>query len=50
LSPDGGTLWIVDNGRDAVSGLRVAGGQLTELSSSPTSLPAGAAPFGIVVN
>ena len=26
----------------------VTGGSLTELSSSPTALPAGAAPFGIV--
>ena len=50
LSPDGGTLWVVDSGRVAVSGLRVSGGDLTELASSPVSLPAGAAPFGIVVN
>ena len=34
----------------AVSGFAVHGGHLTELPSSPTSLPAGAAPFGIVVN
>ncbi len=50
LSPDGRTLWVVDNGGVAVSGLRVSGGNLVELSSSPVSLPAGAAPFGIVVN
>ncbi len=50
LSPDGGTLWVVDSGRVAVSGLRVSGGDLTEIASSPVSLPAGAAPFGIVVN
>lgn len=49
LSPDGGTLWVVDNGTDEVSGLRVTGGSLSELPSSPVSLPAGAAPFGIVV-
>ncbi len=50
LSPDGGTLWVVDDAGDAVSALAVNGGTLTELASSPTSLPAGAAPFGIVVN
>jgi 6-phosphogluconolactonase (cycloisomerase 2 family) len=50
LSPDGGTLWVVDDGGDAVSGLVVRGGDLHELESSPTPLPAGAAPFGIVVS
>ena len=48
LSPDGGTLWVVDSA-GAVSGFRVDGGNLTELASSPQSLPSGAAPFGIVV-
>ena len=50
LSPDGGTLWVVDSGRKAVSGFTVRGDDLTELASSPTALPAGATPFGIVVN
>ena len=50
LSPDGGTLWVVDSKSDAVSGFAVHNGDLTELPSSPTSLPAGATPFGIVVN
>jgi 6-phosphogluconolactonase (cycloisomerase 2 family) len=49
LSPDGSTLWVVDS-TGAVSGLRVYGGRLRELPSSPTPLPSGAAPFGIVVN
>jgi 6-phosphogluconolactonase (cycloisomerase 2 family) len=49
LAPDGATLWVVDDGSNAVSGLKVNGGDLSELTSSPTSLPAGAAPFGIVV-
>jgi hypothetical protein len=40
---------VVDDGSNAVSGLTVNGGDLSELASSPTSLPAGAAPFGIVV-
>jgi 6-phosphogluconolactonase len=50
LSPDGTTLWVVDTGSGQVSAFAVDGGQLTELASSPTSVPAGAAPFGIVVN
>jgi 6-phosphogluconolactonase len=48
LSPDGGTLWVVDSA-GAISGFRVDGGNLTELASSPQSLPSGATPFGIVV-
>jgi len=50
LSPDGGTLWVVAPGRNVVSGFTVRGDDLTELASSPTPLPAGATPFGIVVN
>jgi 6-phosphogluconolactonase len=50
LAPDGRTLWVVDAGAAKVSGFRVRGGNLTELHSSPTSLPTGATPFGIVVN
>jgi hypothetical protein len=49
LSPDGTTLWVVDSGSDAISGFSVNGGVLTELSASPSSGPAGAAPSGIVV-
>jgi 6-phosphogluconolactonase (cycloisomerase 2 family) len=49
LSPDGTNLYVVGTGAGKVSGFRVRGGSLTELSSSPTSLPAGSAPFGIVV-
>jgi 6-phosphogluconolactonase (cycloisomerase 2 family) len=50
LSPNGATLWIVDSQGPAVSGFGVTGGQLSELSTSPTLLPAGATPFGLVVN
>jgi 6-phosphogluconolactonase len=50
LSPDGTTLWVVDDGGDAVSAFHVSGGNLSELASSPTPLPAGAEPFGIVVS
>jgi 6-phosphogluconolactonase len=49
LAPDGGTLWVIDTGAAAVSAFAVNAGDLTELPSSPTPLPAGAAPFGIVV-
>jgi 6-phosphogluconolactonase (cycloisomerase 2 family) len=49
LDPDGDTLWVVEGGTHAVAGLAVEGGNLTELSTSPTPLPAHAAPFGIVV-
>ncbi len=49
LSPDGASLWVVDSGLDQVSGFAVSGGTLTEFASSPTALPAGAAPAGIVV-
>jgi 6-phosphogluconolactonase len=49
LGPNGRTLWVVDTGARAVSAFAVDGGNLTELPSSPTGLPAGSAPFGIVV-
>jgi 6-phosphogluconolactonase (cycloisomerase 2 family) len=49
LSPDGNFLYVVGTGARKVSGFKVRGGSLTELPSSPTSLPAGSAPFGIVV-
>ena len=49
LSPDGTFLYVVGSGARKVSGFKVRGGSLTELPSSPTSLPAGAAAFGIVV-
>jgi 6-phosphogluconolactonase len=49
LSPDGRTLWVVGSGAATVSGFQVHGGSLTELPSSPTPLPAGSKPFGIVV-
>jgi 6-phosphogluconolactonase (cycloisomerase 2 family) len=49
LAPDGGTLWVVNDGSNTVSGLTVSGGNLSEIASSPTALPAGATPFGIVV-
>jgi 6-phosphogluconolactonase (cycloisomerase 2 family) len=49
LSPDGSTLWVVDPTADAVSSFTVNGGRLTELPTSPTPAPVGAAPAGLVV-
>lgn len=50
LSPDGSSLWVVDDGGHAVSGFAVRGGHLTEIDVAQTALPGGATPFGIVVN
>jgi 6-phosphogluconolactonase len=50
LSPDGGTLSVVDGGTAQVSTFAVHEGSLSELPSSPVALPAGATPFGIVVS
>jgi DNA-binding beta-propeller fold protein YncE len=50
LSPDGSTLWVVDTKGDSLSGFAVRGGHLTEADAAQTALPAGATPFGIVVN
>lgn len=49
LDPTGSQLYVVDSGLDAVSAFAVNGGDLAELTSSPTPVPAGSAPFGIVV-
>ena len=49
LSPDGHTLYVDESKIGAVGAFAVNGGNLTELASSPTSLPAGATPAGIVV-
>jgi 6-phosphogluconolactonase (cycloisomerase 2 family) len=49
LSPDGRHLYVDESATGAVAAFAVHGGNLTELSSSPTPLPAGATPAGIVV-
>jgi 6-phosphogluconolactonase len=49
LSPDGSNLYVDEASTSAVAAFTVQGGSLTELASSPFSLPAGAAPAGIVV-
>ena len=50
LSPDGRTLYVDESKIGVVGAFAVHGGGLTELASSPVSLPAGAAPAGVVVN
>jgi 6-phosphogluconolactonase (cycloisomerase 2 family) len=49
LSPDGRTLYVDESKAGAVGVFTVNGGSLTELASSPATLPAGATPAGIVV-
>jgi 6-phosphogluconolactonase len=48
LSPDGRTLTVDGSGAHILSVFTVNGGLLTEVPSSPTPLPAGGAPAGIV--
>ena len=49
LSPNGKTLSVTGGRGHVVSTFAVNGGELTELPSSPTPLPAGTSPTGIVV-
>jgi 6-phosphogluconolactonase len=49
LSPDGSTLSVTGGRGQVVSTFAVDGGHLTELESSPTPLPAGSSPTGLVV-
>ena len=49
LSPDGRFLFVTGGRGLVVSAFAVRGGDVTELPSSPTALPAGTAPTGIVV-
>jgi 6-phosphogluconolactonase (cycloisomerase 2 family) len=49
LSPGGRYLYVDESKIGAVGAFAVHGGHLTELGRSPVSLPAGAAPAGIVV-
>jgi 6-phosphogluconolactonase (cycloisomerase 2 family) len=50
LSPGGRFLYVNESTLGAVGIFAVKGGNLTELASSPISLPAGATPAGIAVN
>jgi 6-phosphogluconolactonase len=49
LDVGGHYLYVVDAAIAKVSGFAVSGGSLTELTTSPTALPTGATPFGIVI-
>ena len=49
LSPDGRFLFVTGGRGLVVSGFAVHGGDVNELPSSPTALPAGTAPTGIAV-
>ncbi len=49
LSPDGQYLYVDESAIGSVGAFAVNGGSLTELTGSPTTLPAGATPAGIVV-
>jgi 6-phosphogluconolactonase len=48
LSPDGKYLFIDGSGNHSLSVFAVSGGTLTEVASSPTPLPAGGSPAGVV--
>jgi 6-phosphogluconolactonase (cycloisomerase 2 family) len=50
LSPDGQFLYVDESRIGKVGAFAVNGGNLTELSTSPFALPAGATPAGIAVN
>jgi 6-phosphogluconolactonase (cycloisomerase 2 family) len=50
LSPDGRDLYVDESKIGKVGEFAVSGGNLTELSGSPVSLPAGATPAGIATN
>jgi 6-phosphogluconolactonase len=50
LSPGGRYLFVDESRIGAVGAFAVNGGSLTELATSPTLLPAGATPAGIVAN
>jgi 6-phosphogluconolactonase len=49
LSPDGRFLFVDESRIGAIGAFTVSGGSLTELPASPTPLPTGATPAGIVV-
>jgi 6-phosphogluconolactonase (cycloisomerase 2 family) len=49
LSPDGRTLYVDESRIGSIGAFAVDGGALTELTSSPVTLPAGATPAGVAV-
>jgi 6-phosphogluconolactonase (cycloisomerase 2 family) len=49
LAPDGRTLYVDESRIASIGAFAVDGGTLSELSSSPVALPAGATPAGVAV-
>jgi 6-phosphogluconolactonase (cycloisomerase 2 family) len=49
LTPDDRTLYVNESRIAAIGAFAVDGGTLTELTGSPTALPAGATPAGVAV-
>jgi 6-phosphogluconolactonase len=49
VTPDGRSAYVVFAAANKVATFSVRGGTLTELASSPLTLPAGGAPFGVAV-
>jgi 6-phosphogluconolactonase len=50
VDPSGSYLYVVDAGTAQISAFSVSGATITELGSSPISIPGGGAPFGMVVD
>jgi 6-phosphogluconolactonase len=50
VDPSGSYLYVVDSGTAQISAFAISGASVTELSSSPISIPGGGAPFGMVVD
>lgn len=50
VDPSGSLLYVVDSGTAQISAFSISGATVTELSSSPISIPGGGAPFGMVVD
>ncbi len=50
IDPTDSFLYVVDSGVAKISAFAIDGTSVTELSSSPVSIPGGGTPFGIVVD
>jgi 6-phosphogluconolactonase len=48
--PSGSYLYVVDSGTAQITAFSISGASVTELTSSPISIPGGGAPFGMVVD
>jgi 6-phosphogluconolactonase len=50
IDPSDSFLYVVDSGAAKISAFAIDGGSVTEIASSPVSIPGGGTPFGIVVD